>query len=201
LGRFEDAAGVLHGFIKTGNTYTVLTDPNASGSNPDGVSGTLPSGINNEGTVVGMYVAGGHGGHSFIWRNGTFSDFSFPGSSHTELNAINDVGDLAGLYVDASGDVHGFEALVKFLPADFNRDGVVNFADLLILAQHYGINAGATMAEGDADADGAVNFGDLLIMAQEYGQGSRTATAVPVPEPSSLAGLLTGPLMLGRRRR
>jgi hypothetical protein len=59
------------------------------------------------------------------------------------------------------------------LPADFNGDGQQNFADLLILAQHYGMT-NATFAEGDANGDGTVNFPDLLILAQNYGRTSAT---------------------------
>jgi hypothetical protein len=50
--------------------------------------------------------------------------------------------------------------------ADFNRDGFVNFSDLLILAASY--NASATFSQGDANYDGNVDFDDLLILASQY---------------------------------
>jgi hypothetical protein len=92
-------------------------------------------------------------------------------------------------------------AVPKFLPADFNDSGKVDFADLLVLAQNYGIKAGVVHATGDANVDGIVDFADLLILAQEYGQGSAAAASSPVPEPSSLAALVSGCLLLVRRRR
>ena len=57
-----------------------------------------------------------------------------------------------------------------FLAADINRDQVVNFGDLLILAQNYGA-IGRTFGQGNVDysTDGSVNFGDLLLLAQRYG--------------------------------
>lgn len=62
------------------------------------------------------------------------------------------------------------------LPADFNSDGTINFADLLILAQNYG-STHATFAQGDASGDGTVNFADLLILAQNYGQSASATDA------------------------
>jgi RHS repeat-associated protein len=58
----------------------------------------------------------------------------------------------------------------SFLLADFDNNGaVIQFDDLLILAQNYGRTSGVGYREGDANFDGAVNFDDLLIVAQKYG--------------------------------
>lgn len=56
----------------------------------------------------------------------------------------------------------------NWLRGDFNLNGSVDFNDLLVVAQHYGIN-GATYSTGDLNWDGLVNFNDLLAMAQRYG--------------------------------
>ena len=53
----------------------------------------------------------------------------------------------------------------------------VDFADLLVLAQHYG-QSGQNWATGDFDYDGKVGFSDLLILAQNYGKGATTTAAV-----------------------
>lgn len=58
---------------------------------------------------------------------------------------------------------------------DANLDGKVDFADLLILAQHYGPNDSAGWDRGDFNYDGQVTFADLLALAQAYGAGSATA--------------------------
>jgi len=55
---------------------------------------------------------------------------------------------------------------------DTNLDGIVNFSDLLALAQNYG-QTNATWNEGDFNADGSVRFDDLLLLAQHYGQRVR----------------------------
>jgi hypothetical protein len=53
---------------------------------------------------------------------------------------------------------------------DIDRDGSVNFSDLLALAQHYG--QPGTPAVGDLNADGRIDFADLLLLAQNYQGGA-----------------------------
>ena len=62
---------------------------------------------------------------------------------------------------------------------DANRDGLVNFADLLILAQNYG-TTGKTFSQGNFDYDvaGNVNFADLLLLAQRYGTPLLSASPI-----------------------
>jgi hypothetical protein len=89
------------------------------------------------------------------------------------------------------------------IPGDANLDGKVDFSDLLILAQHYGLSPGAMWGDGDFNADGGVGFDDLLILAQNYGIGTATGAQAlsATPEPSSLAGLAIGATALLRRSR
>src|SRR3712207_8521312 len=50
----------------------------------------------------------------------------------------------------------------------FRSDGVVNFTDLVALAQNYGVADGsAVWARGDFDFDGNVGFSDLVRLAQD----------------------------------
>ena len=76
------------------------------------------------------------------------------------------------------------------VPGDANHDGDVDFADLLIVAQHFGQQTELGSAVGDFDNDGSVGFDDLLILAQNYGQGEpggngieADGAASQVPEP------------------
>ena len=99
-------------------------------------------------------------------------------------------------------DYYGFnfsEALVA-KPGDANSDGVVNFTDLLILAQNYGKSGGASLFQGDFNDDGSVGFDDLLTPAQHYGEGPAGAASA-VPEPTCAAALGLGSLVAARRRR
>lgn len=58
-------------------------------------------------------------------------------------------------------------AVVHALPGDADLDGKVDFADLLIVARHYG-QQNATWSEGDFNADGSVGFDDLVLLARNY---------------------------------
>ena len=76
---------------------------------------------------------------------------------------------------NTTGDTSEFSRALPLSPnspGDANGDGVVNFSDLLILAQHYGNTAGMTPAAGDFTGDGAVTFADLLVLAQNYGRSA-----------------------------
>jgi hypothetical protein len=85
------------------------------------------------------------------------------------------------------------------VPGDVTQDGVVNFDDLLVLAQHYGKSG--DLNSGDLNADGGIGFDDLLILSQNYG---RSSSAVPetsaVPEPI-LCGSLSLLLLVNCPRR
>ena len=72
------------------------------------------------------------------------------------------------------------------LPGDVNHDGSIGFADLLIVAQHYGTATGATYETGDINGDGAVSFADLLLLAQNYGlPGNGATTQITAASPAT----------------
>jgi uncharacterized delta-60 repeat protein len=92
----------------------------------------------------------------------------------------------AGSIVDPSGNALLSDYTLDFfvLAGDANRDRVVNFADLLLLAKNYN-KTGAMYAQGDFDGNGVVNFSDLLILASNYNK------ALPAPGPAAAAGLIS----------
>jgi glucosylceramidase len=67
-------------------------------------------------------------------------------------------------------------------PGDFNQDGQVNSADLLVWSESYGINATA-----DANGDGHTDGRDFLIWQRNFGNGLLSASQLGVPEPSGQA--------------
>jgi autotransporter-associated beta strand protein len=108
--------------------------------------------------------------------------------------------------------------LVRYtITGDANMDGTIGFADLVAVAQHYGINDGsATWVEGDSNYDGNVSFADLVAVAQSYGgalpssaiagapvnfAGDMAAAFASVPEPSAIALIAIGAAGMLRRRR
>ncbi len=73
-------------------------------------------------------------------------------------------------------DIGAYKAQPPTLAGDVNYDGTVNFADLLLLAQHYG-SSQPLFENGDLTGDGSVGFDDLLLLAQNYGHANTTAAA------------------------
>jgi autotransporter-associated beta strand protein len=106
------------------------------------------------------------------------------------------------------------------LYGDADLDGVVQFSDLLIVAQSYGTAGSAVWATGDFDYDQTVGFTDLLSLAQNYGatvsltqlltleqaggsvfSADWALAASLVPEPVTLLVPSIGLLVLLRRRQ
>jgi len=115
--------------------------------------------------------------------------------------------------------VDGTAIVARFtLLGDATLDGVVDFNDLVKLAQSYN-TAGTTWNSGDFTYDGVTDFNDLVKLAQSYNTGILGAPPIPgasasfeqdlaraaalVPEPSMFAvmGMAAAATGLGRRRR
>ena len=139
---------------------------------------------------------------------------------------ITNTGWIAGIgRFDPSGPAETydrpFSILVPFAGTygmgDANFDESIDFADLLIVAQHYASSTGGSFDAGDFNLDGVVDFTDLLAIAQNYGDvlgdsiallpegvnptftsDWQTARAM-VPEPGAI-GALIGIGVMSRRR-
>ena len=99
------------GFFFSNGVFTPIYVP--------GSAVTYANGISDNGVVVGSYnlaqvfptngvpyvpVLG------FTYLNGVYTSYSVPGATRTELNAINDSGEVAGYEGDALDNRHGFVA-------------------------------------------------------------------------------------------
>jgi len=106
----------------------------------------------------------------------------------------------------AATDGFGFRMASVLKPGDFNRDGHVNAADILLMEQalsnlkgyeqtHGGMSDSQVALIGDVNGDGKFDNADLqaLIKSLKTGGGS----ADPVPEPSTLVLGVVGFLVLG----
>ena len=66
------------------------------------------------------------------------------------------------------------------IPMPPTLDAVVDFADLVQLAQNYNTVGGMSWVDGDFNSDFTVDFNDLVLMAQNYNT-SLPGGAAPIP--------------------
>lgn len=97
---------------------------------------------------------------------------------------------LTGGVTDAAGNALTAAAPFAFfvLAGDMNRNRIVDFDDLVVLAQNYGTN-GRTFSQGNLnyDGDGDVDFDDLVILAQKYNSSLAVAAPIAAPAPAPSA--------------
>jgi hypothetical protein len=118
-------------------------------------------------------------------------DFQAPVLPDGRYRATLAAGSLKDLSNNPLANAYTFDFYV--LSGDFNRDQVVNFDDLLRLAQNYGRIDTATFSMGDANYDRSVDFDDLLILAQQYGSSLFSSNAIvssPVKKERMLSDVL-----------
>jgi uncharacterized membrane protein len=97
---FYNISGI-RGFLLNGGVYTSIDFPGA------GVS-TWCEGINDNGDIVGWYIAPGNANpQGFLMQGGVFTTLSFPGATSTSPYGINNAGEIVGEYSTGVG-VHGF---------------------------------------------------------------------------------------------
>lgn len=92
--------GARYGFLLSNGAYTTIAPPNAVI--------TVAEGINNSGTIVGVFVDKSKVQHGFMYQNGSYTIVDVPNTMATEINAIDASGDIVGYYVDQSNTTHGF---------------------------------------------------------------------------------------------
>jgi hypothetical protein len=86
------------------------------------------------------------------------------------------------------------------LTADFDKNDVVDNADLDTWSDHYGEQGNGDFLDGDADGDGDTDGRDFLIWQRQFGQ-PLVGDITTVPEPSGLAATLAGLVFLATRRQ
>jgi len=87
-------------FTLTGGAYQILAVPGAAAS--------IATGINSDGSIVGVYEDIGGVSHGFIAIDGVFTDVDFPGATGTQVIGVNESGQMVGNYFDAASTEHGF---------------------------------------------------------------------------------------------
>ena len=81
---------------------------------------------------------------------------------------------------------------------DIDRDGIVGFADFLLLSSRFGQAVSPSGCCGDINGDGEVAFVDFLILSANFGRPDQFAA---VPEPCTPWPLACAGYLLASRRR
>jgi len=123
---------------------------------------------------------------SFSYGNDNVASWSYvpgilPDGDYRATLTASSVSDAAGNSLAADSTIDFFT-----LAGDTNRDRMVDFSDMVNLAQHYN-TTGTTFDQGDFNMDHVVDFNDLVILAQNYNSG---LPPVPVQE-AAQAGVVS----------
>ena len=139
VGFYTDSYGNNHGFeIQQGTTkYVPITPPNS-------VSVTAAA-VNDLGDVVGFATNSSGATVSFLYKNKTYTEFSYPGSGSTSATGVNKSDEIVGVYTDSAGAMHGFTVTNVLKKAKFT-----NIDDPL--------GVGTTTVNGVNDAGDLVGF-------------------------------------------
>jgi hypothetical protein len=118
-GTYTDSKSIRHGFLRAANGTITTFDPPSVGTGIGLIQGTLPVSISPSGNAItGLYSDATGVYHGFV-RNtasGAISTFDAPGAGAagtsafpgTAAFAVNDTGNIAGVYTDGTGVAHGF---------------------------------------------------------------------------------------------
>ena len=99
-----------------------------------------------------------------------------------------------GVFFNGIG-MHMDDVIVDYVqtpPGDANNDGVVQFADFVILANNFGtysVSPSPVWEQGNFDGDREVGFADFALLAENFGTSSVASQAVPEPSSFTVACL------------
>jgi hypothetical protein len=140
---------------------------------------------------------------NFVSPGGFFRISSSRAAGFEDVFGAETTSDIHPGYVDSQHHF-GYEqfggtfTLAPLVDGDYDFDGDVDGADFLKWQQALG----SADSVADGDDDGMVDGDDLVIWQDHFGETAETtAAATTVPEPGSLALLLTMAFFVARRRR
>ena len=102
VGAYVDSSHLMHGYLYSNGTYTIIDDPLAGTNGPYPLSGgstggTQAFGINATGQIVGEYFDSSGALHGFLYSDSTYITLDYPLSGGTYASSINDSGQIVGL--------------------------------------------------------------------------------------------------------
>jgi len=99
VGYYADSAGITHGFLLAGETYTTLDVP--------GAIATYATGINKKGTIVLYWMDSSGVLNSSVYNGTTYNTINVPKASGSAALDLNTAGDVTYEWMDPSGAAHG----------------------------------------------------------------------------------------------
>jgi hypothetical protein len=117
-GRFTDANGLYHGFLRSPGGDEIITfDAPGAGKTAGSGQGTFPRSISDSAAITGHYIDSHNVTHGFLRSAGgdEIITFDAPGAGTTAGSgfgtfptSINDGGAITGHYIDSHNVTHGF---------------------------------------------------------------------------------------------
>ena len=98
------------------------------------------------------------------------SDRSRHDAVTADFNGDGVAGDVLLAHNSGFALLRNLEPAEVLLPGDIDSNGMVDFADFLILATNFGREDNVTRSEGDLNLDGKVTFSDFLVLAANFGR-------------------------------
>jgi uncharacterized membrane protein len=146
----DGGAKNAQGFIFSNGTFTTLSVP--------GATVTGPNGINDTGSVVGVYLdenSNSGSDQGFLYSGGAFTTLNFPGATGTGALGINNHGQIVGFYFDSFGITYSFihsDGVFQQLTVPGCDDsfayGINNHSDIVGFCQHSGRTSGFLYKDG-----------------------------------------------------
>jgi uncharacterized membrane protein len=120
VGAYKDSAGVTHGYLLKGTTYTTLDVPHAVAS--------LATGINNKGNIVLYWVSSAGAFESSLYNGKTYKTINVPKAVNSIAFDIDNAGDVVYEWLDSNSLPHGaLRQGVKYYNVEFPK-GLLTFA-------------------------------------------------------------------------
>jgi len=125
-GDYVDGSGVQHAMILAGSKLTTVNIKGCTTS--PGSTSVAFYNVNKTGTAAGWCLSSTTGLNAgFTWAKGKTTMVKFPKSNGTQVNGINDNGDVVGSYLDSANVQHGFVRVGgKFSTVDVKGDTLTN---------------------------------------------------------------------------
>jgi probable HAF family extracellular repeat protein len=167
VGSYVDSSNDRHGFLYTNGSFTEIDAPGAITSttgHKESLNGTLPTGIDADGVVVGTFTDA-KGRHGFVRSaDGAYEVFDGPGAAASSavipgtipFDIESATGSVVGFDSDATGFYHAFERSAAGAVVEIKPPGAVGSAlTPLPGAGAGGVNEYGDVAGGYSDANGA----------------------------------------------